>query len=242
MLQDSTFLNILSLGEIAKDFTAPPAVNNIDTLASLLGVSLYFIGGTAGMGGVAAGLAASSRAASQASRVGVSFVFVQSSGVLADCGCPTQVLQAGKRWASNINDEATKAATLARLDTAIVNAEKIGENANSAVKAAGTLGASTYFVGGAFGLIGLGVDPAVRFELRSTPKRQILTCLRLQTDGQITGDDLETDLRNIFLQASTWLNQTGLMAAGHASEDTDYSLLPGTVIRCQRKSAMRSGC
>lgn len=65
--------------------------------------------------------------------------------------------------ANNINDPATKSATLAKLDTAIANAEanaaKAVANPNSATKALGTLGAATYFVGGTFGVIGIGQGP-----------------------------------------------------------------------------------
>jgi hypothetical protein len=42
-LQDITIENMLSLNEIADDFTAPPATNDLDTLASLLGVVFYFM-------------------------------------------------------------------------------------------------------------------------------------------------------------------------------------------------------
>ncbi|KAK3048423.1 hypothetical protein LTR09_010254 [Extremus antarcticus] len=37
-LQDTTITNLLSLERIAEVFTAPPATNDLDTLASLLGV------------------------------------------------------------------------------------------------------------------------------------------------------------------------------------------------------------
>ncbi|KAK3708408.1 hypothetical protein LTR37_011504 [Vermiconidia calcicola] len=186
-LQDSTIINILSLNEIAADFTAPPQTTDLDSLAALLGVVLYFVGGAAGMVGVGAATAATSRAAAQASRLGV--------------------LNAQRtRTQNNWFDGPEKTERLAKIDTAITNAQKIGDKTTATQKQLGVLGSSTYFMGGTFGIIGIGEshDP-----------------------GTITGDDLETDLRNLFIQASTYLNETGLMAAGHAAADTDYALLPG---------------
>jgi len=42
-LQDETIENSLSLSRIAEVFTAPPASNSLDSIASLLGVIFYFI-------------------------------------------------------------------------------------------------------------------------------------------------------------------------------------------------------
>ncbi|KAK3714083.1 hypothetical protein LTR37_008112 [Vermiconidia calcicola] len=122
------------------------------------------------MAGVAAASAATSRAAAQASRLGV--------------------LNAQRtRTQNNWFDGPEKTERLAKIDTAITNAHRIGDKTTATQKQLGVLGL---------------LDP-----------------------GTITGDDLETDLRNLFIQASTYLNETGLMAAGHAAADTDYTLLPG---------------
>lgn len=63
--------DIVSLNDIASDFTAPPPEpDDFDTIAAILGPVFYFIGGGAGMAAIGAS-AAVSRATAQSARVGV---------------------------------------------------------------------------------------------------------------------------------------------------------------------------
>jgi len=53
------------------------------------------------------------------------------------CHPRAQNLNAAKRWANNMNDEAKKKETLAKLDVAIANAEKIGSKTGDAGRTLG---------------------------------------------------------------------------------------------------------
>lgn len=117
-----------------------------------------------------------------------------------------QTLRGARTWANSINDVAAKSNALKKIDTAIANAEANAAVAASTSRALGAFGASTYMIGGTFGIIGIGdgVD-----------------------SGQIDGGDLQPVLETLFTQSREFLEKIGRMAAGHAEEGDDYNLLPG---------------
>lgn len=80
--------------------------------------------------------------------------------------------------------------------------------ADGATRSTATLGASTYLVGGIFGVVGIGSEDAF---------------------GEVEAGDLEPMLKEIFTNARGYLEQLGRLAAGRAdpSKGDDYNFLPG---------------
>ncbi|KAK3051184.1 hypothetical protein LTR09_007580 [Extremus antarcticus] len=159
----------------------------MDSLASMFGAIFYFVGGAAGMGAVAAS-AAATRAVSQSSRLGN----LKASRYTVET-----------KWRGS----PVQQKLLDSLDARIANAQTRADEIAASGASLGTFGAATYFIGGTFGIVGLGYDP--------------------ETDGQIIGGDLEPALRSLFQQGRDYLESVGRMAAGHAVDGTDYNLLPG---------------
>lgn len=72
--------------------------------------------------------------------------------------CACQTLRGARTWANNINDATAKINALKKIDTAIANAEANAAVAASTTKALGAFGASTYMIGGTFGIIDIGTS------------------------------------------------------------------------------------